>query len=191
MAVLRTTELDKFSSLLFQALDRIGGDLLPFFLSERPSAFEKYPRMLVALVQRHGVEAGFQEWSTKVLRDANDQRKVREYESLEILRQWMLAHQDLFDKAHLSHLKRSLYGRIYAYLYPRRLLTTAYAEAHRGHAEALEQVAIRSGFREAVAPQIDQLRQVYGDSKQLEQIVNDAEDFLVISGKRYAWKART
>lgn len=190
MDKLRTAELDEFSDLLFGALDRLGGDLLPFFLSERPSAYEKYPRMLVALIQRHGVEAGFQEWSTKVLRDASDHRKANEYGELEKLRQWMLAHDDLFDKAHLAHLKRSLYGRIYAYLYPRRLLTTAYAEAHRGNAEALEEQAVRANFRADVAPQIEQLREIYGDGKRLEQILTDAEEFLVISGKRYAWKEK-
>jgi len=191
MDKLRTAELDEFSTLLFGALDRLGGDLLPFFLSERPSAFEKYPRMLVALVQRHGVEAGFQEWSTKVLRDASDRRKEREYAELEKLRIWMLEHEDIFDKAHLAHLKRSLYGRIYAYLYPRRLLTTAYAEAHRGNADDLEEQAIRANFQQGVAPQVDQLRKIYGDGEQLDYIVNDALDFLVINGKRYAWKERS
>ena len=191
MDKLRTAELDEFSELLFRALDRLGGDLLPFFLSERPSAFEKYPRMLVALIQRHGVDAGVQEWNTKVLRDANDHRKANEYPELERLRAWMLAHKCLFDKAHLAHLKRSLYARIYAYLYPRRLLTTAYAEAHRGNAEALEDEAIQANFRQDVALQIDQLCEIYGDDEQLQRIVTDAEDFLVISGRRYAWKERS
>jgi hypothetical protein len=187
MERLRTAQLDEFSELLFRALDRLGGDLLPFFLSERPSAFEKYPRMLVALVQRHGVEAGFREWSTKVLRDADDRRKERAYGELEKLRQWMLAHGDLFDKAHLAHLKRSLYGRIYAYLYPRRLLTTAYAEAHRGDEGATQEKVVRANFRQDIAPQIEQLREVYGDGERLGQTISEAEDFLVISGKRYAW----
>ena len=191
MDKLRTAEMDEFSELLFRALDRLGGDLLPFFLSERPAAFEKYPRMLVALVQRHGVEAGFQEWSTKVLRDANDHRKEGAYAELEKLRQWMLKHEELFDKAHLAHLKRSLYGRIYAYLYPRRLLTTTYAEVHRGDAGALEAEAIRANFRRDVVEPIAQLRAVYGTGEPLERIITDAEDFLVISGKRYAWKARS
>lgn len=190
MNKLRTAELDQFSERLFRALDRLGGDLLPFFLSERPSAFEKYPRMLVALVQRHGVEAGFQEWSTKVLRDANAHRKGSEYDELEKLRQWMLEHENLFDKAHLAHLKRSLYGRIYAYLYPRRLLTTAYAEVNRGNQDALEEKAIQANFREDVAPHIAQLRDIYGDGERLEQIITDAESFLALSGKRYAWKAK-
>jgi len=191
MTKLRTAELDEFSELLFRALDRLGGDLLPLFLSERPSAFEKYPRMLVALIQRHGVEAGFQEWSTKVLRDANDYRKADEYSELVALHTWMLEHEEMFDKAHLAHLKRSLYGRAYAYLYPRRLLTTAYAEAHRGDVDALDEKAIRSDFRQAVAQQIEQLRQVYGDGEQLEHIVAEAESFLIINRKRYAWKERS
>lgn len=191
MDKLRTAELDEFSELLFCALDRLGGDLLPFFLSERPAAYEKYPRMLVALVQRHGVEAGFQEWSTKVLRDASEYRKVSEYPELVKLRQWMLEHSDLFDKAHLAHLKRSLYGRIYAYLYPRRLLTTTYAEIHRGNADALGQQAIRANFRQDVAPQIEQLREIYGDGERLEQIISDAEGFLAISSRRYIWKERS
>ena len=191
MTKLRSTELDEFSELLFRALDRLGGDLLPLFLSERPSAFEKYPRMLVALVQRHGVEAGFQEWSTKVLRDASDYRKADEYPELAALHTWMLEHEGMFDKVHLAHLKRSLYGRIYAYLYPRRLLTTAYAEAHRGNVGALDEKAIRADFRQTAAYQIDQLRKVYGDGEQLERIIAEAEYSLVANRKRYAWKARS
>jgi hypothetical protein len=190
MTELRTDELDAFSGLLFRALDRLGGDLLPLFLSERPSAFEKYPRMLVALIQRYGVEAGFQEWSTKVLRDASDYRKEDEYPELESLRSWMLEHKDLFDKTHLTHLKRSFYGRAYAYLYPRRLLTSAYAEAYRGDVGAMDEEAIRSNFRQAVAEQIKQLREVYGDGERLEQTITEAEYFLVVNRKRYAWKER-
>lgn len=188
MDKLRTAEMDAFSDLLFRALDRLGGNLLPFFLSERPSAYEKYPRMLVALVQRYGVEAGFQEWSTKVLRDANDYRKEHGYSELEKLGRWMLEHKDLFDKAHLAHLKRSLYGRIYAYLYPRRLLATAYGQAHRGDAKALEEKAIQAQFREDVAEQIEQLREVYGDGDQLEQIAVDAEKVFIINKRIYAKK---
>ena len=192
MDKLRTEELDVFSELLFRTLDRLGADqrgkdLLPFFLSERPSAFEKYPRMLIALVQRHGVEAGFYEWSTKVLRDANRHRKETEYAKMEELRLWMCSHQDLFDAAHLAHLKRSLYGRIYTYLYPRRLLTVSYARQHRGDADALNELSIRSGFRPDVSKEIETLSETYGSGKRLEQIIADAEDFLVINRGRYAW----
>jgi hypothetical protein len=191
MTRLQTYELEAFSERLFRTLDRLGGDLLPLFLSKRPSAFEKYPRMLVALVQRHGVEAGFREWSTKVLRDASEYRKSEEYPELESLRTWMVEHEDLFDKTHLAHLKRSLYGRAYAYLYPRRLLATAYAEMHRGNVGALEEKTIQAEFRQAVAPQVKLLRDVYGEGEQLEQIVADSEDFLIANRKQYTWKERS
>jgi hypothetical protein len=36
-----TTELDEFCQLLFRTLDRLGDDLLPLFLSKRPTAYEK------------------------------------------------------------------------------------------------------------------------------------------------------
>lgn len=191
MTQLRTTELEEFSNQLFRTLDRLGGGLLPLFLNERPSAFEKYPRMLVALIHRHGVEAGFREWSTKVLRDANDYRKGEEYPELESLRVWMSKHEELYDKHHLGHLKRSLYGRAYAYLYPRRLLTTAYAEQHRGDVDALDEQTIRTKFQQKVASQVEQLREIYGEDEQLEQIVADAEDFLVANRRRYTWKERS
>jgi hypothetical protein len=70
------------------------------------------------------------------------------------------------------------------------LLTTAYAEAHRGNVEALDEPTIRSDFRQAVAPQIAQLREVYGNGERLDQIVTEAEDFLVANRRRYAWKER-
>lgn len=193
MSRLQTDNLETFSERLFRALDRLGGNLLPFSLSGRPSAFEKYPRMLVALIQRHGVEAGFQEWSTKVLRDANDYRKAEAYPELESLRDWLLEHRAMFeeDKTHLAHLKRSLYGRAYAYLYPRRLLTTAYAEAHRGNEKALDEEVIRARFRQTVNSRIEQLRDIYGEGEKLERIVVEAEDFLVANRRRYTWKERS
>lgn len=185
---LQIHKLDTFSDLLFHALDCLGGDLLPNRLSESPSAFEKYPRMLIALIQRHGVVAGFHEWSTKVLRDANDYRKMDEYPELVKLQTWMIKHKDIFDKAHLTHLKRSIYGRAYAYLYPRRLLVTAYANAHKGDKSALEEEAIHSNFRQTVEQEITDLSRVYNNNEQLEKITEEAEAFLVTNRRRYTWK---
>ena len=45
-----TEKLNEFCDQLFRTLDRLGGDredLLPLFLSEKPTAFEKYPRLLL------------------------------------------------------------------------------------------------------------------------------------------------
>lgn len=188
---LNVGELDQFCNLLFGALDRLGGDLLPLRLTERPTAFEKYPRLLLGSIQRYGsVEAGFDEWLTKVLRDANEHRKQEEFPELMSLRQWLVEHRALFEgnRETINHLKRSLYGRLYTYLYPRRLLCTSYAECHKGNAEALQPEVIRARFTQQVQPQIEQLSRLYCDQALVERIVADAETCLVANRKWYTWK---
>uniref|UniRef100_A0A7C1JJ98 Uncharacterized protein n=1 Tax=Caldilinea aerophila TaxID=133453 RepID=A0A7C1JJ98_9CHLR len=188
-----TAELDEFCGLLFRALDRLGGDLLPLFLSERPTAYEKYPRLLLGHIRYHdNVEAGFEEWKSKVLRDASDRRKEEEFPELLALKAWLLEHRSLFEgrKDNLNHLKRSLYARAYEYLYPRRLLTGAYAEANRGNPNALEEDAIRANFRRVVQPHIAKLAEVYGQGEPLQTIVAEAEEFLIANRQRYRWKLR-
>jgi hypothetical protein len=188
-----TAELDEFCGLLFRALDRLGGDLLPLFLSERPAAYEKYPRLLLGHIRYHdNVEAGFEEWKSKVLRDASDRRKEEEFPELLALKAWLLEHRSLFEgrKDNLNHLKRSLYARSYEYLYPRRLLTGAYAEANRGNPDALEEDTIRANFRRVVEPHIAKLKEVYGEKERLEKIVAEAEEFLIANRQRYRWKLR-
>lgn len=188
-----TAELDEFCHLLFRTLDRLGGDLLPLFLSERPTAFEKYPRLLLGFIACYdNVEAGFEEWKNKVLRDASDYRRQQEFPELLALKKWLREHRDLFEgrKDNLNHLKRSLYARVYEYLYPRRLLTGAYAEANRGRPEALEEEAIRANFRQVVQPQIARLEEVYGAGERLQAVILEAEEFLVANRQRYRWKLR-
>lgn len=188
-----TAELDEFCGLLFRALDRLGGDLLPLFLSERPTSYEKYPRLLLGHIRYYdNVEAGFEEWKSKVLRDASDYRREEEFPELLALKKWLLEHRSLFEgrKDNLNHLKRSLYARAYEYLYPRRLLTGAYAEANRGKPDALEEPAIRANFRRMVQPHIDTLAKIYGESGRLETIVAEAKEFLIANRQRYRWKLR-
>jgi len=184
--------LDEFCTRLFGTLDRLGGDLLPIRMSERPTAFEKYPRILLGCIQRYGsVEAGFDEWVTKVLRDANEYRKQDEYSELVAMRAWLVEHRDLLEgnRDAINHLKRSLYGRLYAYLYPRRLLCASYADQHRGNADALEPEAIRANFAREVQPQIEHLGRLYCDPAAMERIVADAEKCLLANRGWYAWKA--
>ncbi len=186
-----TERLSQFAEMLFHALDRLGGSgktrLLPMRLREAPTAFEKYPRMLLGLVQRYGVEAGFMEWESKVLRDASDYRKEQEFPELLALHKWMQDNQDLFDKAHLTYLKRSLYGRVYTYLYPRRLLATAYAQAHAGDEAAFEDQAVAGNFRSSIEGKLHELSAVYSP-EQLDQIVADAQAHLLAERHYYrAW----
>lgn len=191
-----TEKLNEFCNQLFRTLDRLGGDredLLPLFLSEKPTAYEKYPRLLLSHIRYYDdVEAGFEEWKSKVLRDSNDYRRDEEYPELLALKKWMIENRALFEnrKDNLNHLKRSLYARTYEYLYPRRLLTGAYAEANRGNPEALEEDAIKSEFRSEVKPHINRLAAVYGDSEKLQRIVDEAEEFLIANRKRYVWKLK-
>lgn len=188
-----TAELGEFCDLLFRALDRLGGDLLPLFLSERPTSYEKYPRLLLGHIRYYdNVEAGFEEWKSKVLRDASDYRREEEFPELLALKKWLLDHRSLFEgrKDNLNHLKRSLYARAYEYLYPRRLLTGAYAEDNRGNPDALEEAAIRANFRRVVQPHIAKLAEVYGEGEKLKTIVAEAEEFLIANRQRYRWKLR-
>jgi len=191
-----TEKLNEFSDILFRVLDRLGGgqeDLLPLFLREKPTAFEKYPRLLLSHIRYYNdVQAGFEEWTSKVLRDSNEYRKDEEYPELMALKKWLLDNRSLFEnrKDNINHLKRSLYARAYEYLYPRRLLTGAYAEANRGHPEALEEDSIRSEFRNKSKENIEKLSAVYDDSEKLERIVNEAEEFLIINRRRYIWKLK-
>jgi len=188
-----TERLDRFCVLLFHTLDRLGGDLMPFFLSEKPTSYEKYPRLLLGHIRYYDdVEAGFEEWKSKVLRDSNEYRREEEFPELLAMRKWLAENRDLFEgrRDNLNHLKRSLYARVYDYLYPRRLLTSSYAEANQGNPAALEEEAIRSGFRDKVASHIDRLRGVYGDGEKLETIITDAEEFLIANRNRYIWKGK-
>jgi len=191
-----TEKLNEFCDQLFRTLDRLGGgreELLPLFLSEKPTAYEKYPRLLLSQIRYYDdVEAGFEEWKSKVLRDSNDYRRDEEYLELLALKKWLIDNRVLFEnnKDNLNHLKRSLYARAYEYLYPRRLLTGAYAEANRGNPEALEEDAIKSGFCNEVKPYIDKLSTVYSDSEKLQRIVNEAEDYLIANRRRYVWKLK-
>ncbi|MBC7345663.1 MAG: hypothetical protein H5U03_09640, partial [Clostridia bacterium] len=133
-----------------------------------------------------------EEWKSKVLRDASDYRREQEFPELLALKKWLLDHRGLFEgrKDNLNHLKRSLYARAYEYLYPRRLLTGAYAEANRGNPNALEEDAIRANFRGVVQPYIAKLAQVYGEGERLQTIVTEAEEFLLANRQRYRWKLR-
>jgi len=191
-----TEKLNEFCEILFRVLDRLGGgreDLLPLFLSEKPTSYEKYPRLLLSQIRHYNdVEAGFEEWKSKVLRDSNDYRKNEEYPELLVLKKWLMENRSLFEnhKDNLNHLKRSLYSRVYEYLYPRRLLTGAYAEANRGNPEALEEDAIRSRFRQEVKPHIDKLSVIYGNDEKLQKIIDEAKVFLIANRKRYIWKLK-
>ena len=183
-------KLDAFCDHLFRALDH--ADLFPIGLGDAAHAFEKYPRLLAGLLGRYqNVETGFSEWKTKALRGVNQQKRESVYPSYHALENWLVAseNRELFEteehrKDTLNHIKRSLYGRVYAWLYPRRRLTVAYVQTHAGNQAQFEPEAINRDFNAAT----QSTRQELGDIVS-ESVIEDAREFLIAKRSYYQnWK---
>ncbi len=119
-------QVDEFVEQMLDALSEL--QLLPLTLDAKPTTYDKYPRELVAYLEAAGVESdpqiqveiAFNNWQTWLLRKADKAYKRKQgFPLLARLHQWMLEHAELFHPATLRHLKKSVFGRIYAYLYPR------------------------------------------------------------------------
>ena len=182
-------KLDAFCDHLFRALDH--ADLFPIYLGEAAHAFEKYPRLLVGLLGHYeNVESGFSEWETRTLRGVDRRKRELVYPYFHILRNWLVASENrmLFEKGEhrkgtLNHLKRSLYGRVYAWLYPRRRLTVAYAQAHLGNQAQFEPEVINRDFETATQSTQQEFGNVVSKS-----IIEDAREFLI--AKRGLYRSR-
>ena len=193
-----TKPLEEFCTVLFHALDSIGGgiagtDFLPLFLDESPHAYEKYPRLLLAAIRtRNDVEAGYKEWATKILRDAGPRRREDGFLALLAVKEWLVEHRTLFEnrKDNLTHLKASLFCLAYEYLSPRRRLVIAYAKANRGNRPALEEEAIRKTFARVVGNELADLAEIYGEGDPLETILVEAQEFLIANRHRFRWEEK-
>lgn len=185
---LRGAQLDELSDVLFRALDQLQGNLLPLYLNESAHAFEKYPRLLVVLLQRHkNVELAFAEWADNVLRNAYTFRLKEEFPALLKLEGWMVAHRELFEQNEvLTYLNQCLLFLAYRYLWPRRELALRYLEANAGNQNAWEEKAIQETFAQVVQEKTAQLTEVYGEGDHLRTILADAEAFLVANAPRLA-----
>ena len=183
-------KLDVFCDHLFRALDHAG--LFPPRLGEAAHAFEKYPRLLVGLLGRYeNVESGFSEWETRTLRGVNRQQRESVYPYFHVLQNWLVAPENrtLFEKKEhrkdtLNHLKRSLYARVYAWLYPRRRLTVSYAQAHGGNRTQFEPEVINWDFMTATQHTQQELGGIVSKS-----VIEDAREFLIAKRSYYQdWK---
>jgi hypothetical protein len=183
--------LDVFCEQLFSTLDMGAGELIPMRLTEKPTAFEKYPRLLLGLIQRYdNVEAGFDEWATKSLRSISNSQHKLIFQRLAELRSWLVTNRSLFEghQSNIAHLKRSLYGRLYAYLYPRRALVAAYTNHHKGNNEAFDIGKINEQFESDVAKTLDEFGNIY-DRETLQRIVRNAQEHLINHKSYYEkWK---
>ena len=181
-------KLDVFCDHLFRALNQ--ADLFPIRLGEAAHAFEKYPRLLVGLLGRYeNVEIGFSEWETRTLRGVDKQKRESVYPYFHVLRNWLVAveNRKLFEtgKDTLNHIKRSLYGRVYAWLYPRRRLTVAYVKEHVGIQAQFEPEAINRDFKAATQSTQQELGDIVSKS-----VIEDAKEFLIAKRSYYQrWKS--
>ena len=179
--------LDVFCDHLFRVLDRAG--LFPPHLGEAAHAFEKYPRLLVGLLGRYeNVEIGFSEWETRTLRGVDKQKRESVYPYFHILRNWLVDSENrtLLEtegnrKDTLNHLKRSLYGRVYTWLYPRRRLTVAYAQEYVGNQAQFEPDTISRDFKTATQSTQQELGEIVSKA-----VIEDAREFLI--SKRYLYR---
>lgn len=179
-------KMDAFCDHLFRVLDR--ADLLPLRLSEAAHSFEKYGRTLASLLERYDrVEAAFDEWETRTLRQMKrTSRREDVYPYFQVLRNWMIDKENrvMFEgegrKDNLNHFKRSLYGRLYTWLYPRRKLTLAYADIYRGNTDQFELEAVEKQFATAVEDTVKALPGI------TDQAVYDAQDYVLIKKAYYS-----
>ncbi len=135
----KNVQLDEFATLLLDTLYALSPyaktGLMPVSLREKPSSYEKYPQELFMLLEgarasSSGVENAFVTWRSRLLRklDYLDVSPDAYFQHLERVHGWMSAHDDLFDRANLRHLRNSMFGRTYAYLYPRLSLIMEFAD---------------------------------------------------------------
>ena len=179
-------KMDAFCDHLFRALDR--ADLLPTRLGEAAHSFEKYGRILASLLGRYvKVEAAFDEWETRALRQVKSTyRREEEFPYFQILRDWMTDEENrsLFEgdgrKDNLNHFKRSLYGRVYTWLYPRRKLAMAYADVYRGDKTQFEPSVLEQQF----APTVNDIFQSLPGVD--EQTFADAQAYILMKPAYYS-----
>lgn len=180
-------KMDAFCDRLFRALDR--ADLLPTRLSEAAHSFEKYGRTLASLLERYDkAEAAFDEWETRTLRQMkNAYRREEIYPYFQALRDWMTDEdsRQLFEeknrrKNNLNHFKRSLYGRLYTWLYPRRKLAMAYADVYRGDESQFEPVVLEQQFVTTVRDILQNLPSAD------DQTINDAKAYVLMKKAYYS-----
>ena len=161
-------QVDEFATTLLDALYALSpyarSGLMPVNLNDKPAAYEKYPQMLFTLleVERSGrrsdgvaaydaVESAFTGWRSQVLRKLDYLDISSEaYQRLEGLQQWMRANAASFDRPTLRHLRKSMFGRTYAYLYPRLSLILEFANEGAQH-ELLDEAVVGGRRLRAVA----------------------------------------
>ncbi|MFC4769540.1 hypothetical protein [Effusibacillus consociatus] len=171
--------LDEFSYELFYTLDML--DLLPKKWSDKPHAYEKWARELLAPLKRKN--ANFTEvlkdWQSRVIRSglhpsykiSDTVRKMR-FEQLDRFRIWCSNHQDIIQK-NAHHLLTSLLARAFAYVFPVRTLSDFYTELHKGEADAFSTEVIEERFFSDVEERYQELKEQGRITPRLKEMARD------------------
>jgi hypothetical protein len=192
---------DEFVERMLEVLFELG--LMPMSLSDAPAKFEKYPQRLLVLLRTSGdVEKAFAVWRSEVLRKQKyGAVKEAAFPKLEELGAWMCDESNrqlLQFPSTIRHLRQSMYGRSYAYLYPRLALTYEYRDHCWQHTEAMAVIQVQSvseqpkAFFRAVADEgfVNQyfndwtpltqklIREAYGE-KSVRPLLEAAKTFLL------------
>jgi hypothetical protein len=145
----RTQLLNEFVERMLLTLYELG--LMPMRLAAKPAEFDKYPQRLFTLLETRGnVEDAFREWRSEVLRRAKfSSVKEEAYPQLAAFGRWLQDNRSLFEspgqgRRNVRHLKRSMYGCSFDYLYPRLSLIYEYREFCQRDSKASEKVEIES-----------------------------------------------
>jgi hypothetical protein len=136
---------DEFVERMLMALFELG--LMPMSLGKAPSEFEKYPQRLLTLLRTTGdVDEAFAVWRSVVLRKAKASKEAA-YPKLAEFGHWLQKDENrqIFESpAAIRHLRQSMYGRSFDYLYPRLALIYEYRDHCRQDTEAMVTVQKQS-----------------------------------------------
>ena len=158
-------QIDEFATLLLDTLYALSpyarNGLMPVSLLEKSASYEKYPQELFTLLEvarsgamaqekgltQSAIENAFATWRSRLLRklDYLDVNGDVYYRHLERLHAWMRRNAALFDHTTVRHLRNSMFGRTYAYLYPRLSLIMEFA--NEGAAHGLLEQTVEGGKR--------------------------------------------
>jgi hypothetical protein len=199
----RSQQLNEFVEGVLLTLYELG--LMPMRLAAKPAEFDKYPQRLFTLLETKGnVEDAFREWRSEVLRRAKfGSVKEEAYPHLVAFGRWLQDNRSLFEspgqgRRNMRHLKRSMYGSSFDYLYPRLSLIYEYRECCKGDSKAAEKVEvetpggskreflravadenyIRANFQQATPVTQVRIADAYGQ-EQLASLVESAIAFLL------------
>ena len=195
-----TQQLDDFAEHLLDTLYALSAyantGLMPVKLNEKPASFEKYPQLLLTLLEvdrgEGGVASAFATWRSQILRKLDHlDIATPAYQKLEQLQHWMESHAALFqNKANIRHLRKSMFGRTYVYLYPRLSLILEYGEtgkrdgwlnqetAASGRLRAVADPAfVQEHFSAATPTSQSRIKETMGDDG-VARLVQAAQEFL-------------